>query len=99
MTHNNYQAVLIHTRNSVYEVDTQNKRVRRMSGKDNPTPRQGADGAWRAYASIFPDPPTVGSELLIMWEPATTPLLEGSPEGAVPTTITSPITQIDPVLS
>lgn len=39
------------TRNSSYEVDVANKRVRRLCGVNDPTPSQGKDGEWRAYES------------------------------------------------
>jgi hypothetical protein len=37
---------------SIYEVDFDNRRVRRVSGVDRPTPRQGADGEWKSYLSV-----------------------------------------------
>lgn len=92
--------MIIHTgTESIYEVDTKNKRVRRMTGARNPTPRQGKDGEWRDYTSISPDPPSVGNRLLIVWDSKTTPLLEGSAEGDVPTTMTSVVMKINPLLS
>jgi hypothetical protein len=41
------------TLNSSYEVDTANKRVRRLCGVNDPTPSQGKDGEWRAYESCW----------------------------------------------
>lgn len=38
---------------SVYEVDVPGKRVRRLHGEQDPTPRQGKDGEWRAYAAMY----------------------------------------------
>lgn len=52
---------------SVYEVNTDSKQIRRLNGVKDPTPRQGQDGQWRAYDEIFPDPPKVGSSLVIKW--------------------------------
>lgn len=37
---------------SVYEVDHDNKRVRRLSGVKDPTPRQGKDGEWKTYVEL-----------------------------------------------
>jgi hypothetical protein len=37
---------------SIYEVDFGNNRVRRVSGVNKPTPRQGADGEWKTYMSV-----------------------------------------------
>ncbi len=34
---------------SVYEVDTESKKIRRLNGKADPTPRQGKDGEWQSY--------------------------------------------------
>lgn len=48
---------------SLYEVDEQQKRVRRLYGAKNPTPRQGKDGDWRTYVSLS----HIGESLFIMW--------------------------------
>jgi hypothetical protein len=40
----------IETLNSVYEVDEENKRVRRVSGANEPTTFQAADGEWQEYS-------------------------------------------------
>lgn len=37
---------------SVYQVDHEGKRVRRMSGENDPTPRQGVDGEWKSFHHI-----------------------------------------------
>lgn len=34
---------------SLYEVDTTAKKIRRLNGKGDPTPRQGKDGEWQPY--------------------------------------------------
>ena len=34
---------------SLYQVDEENKRVRRIEGVKAPTPRQGKDGEWKEY--------------------------------------------------
>lgn len=77
---------------SVYEVDQEKKQVRRLNGVNDPTPRQGQDGEWRTYKSMTPI--LVDRVVIIVWDRATTPLMEGSPEDAIPTTMTSPIKEI-----
>ncbi len=72
---------------SAYELDAETKRIRRLGGANDPTPRQGADGEWRAYDSA--SHPVIGESVVICWDPETTALLAGSPEGAIPATITS----------
>lgn len=78
---------------STYEVDKDNKQVRRLNGKNDPTPRQGQDGQWRKYADISV---VVGDSAMIFWNRSDTPLLEGSPEVAIPGTITSTVISIEP---
>lgn len=41
------------TKFSIYEVDFENNRVRRVSGVNRPTPRQGSDGEWKTYQTVF----------------------------------------------
>jgi hypothetical protein len=50
---------------SSYELDPANKKIRRLSGGLNPTPRQGPDGEWKEYHSI--SIPTFDEELTIVW--------------------------------
>lgn len=45
--------MIFKTMNSAYEVDLENNRVRRLHGKDAPTPRQGADGDWREFVQVI----------------------------------------------
>jgi hypothetical protein len=52
---------------SVYEVDSDNKRLRRLTGRTDPTPRLGKDGEWRKYAEMFPSPIEKGKQVLITW--------------------------------
>lgn len=84
---------------SVYEVNTDSKQIRRLTGVKDPTPRQGKDGEWRTY--IDTTPIKVGQQLLIRWGDDT----EASPEGkileadgmaVIKTTITSPVASIEP---
>ena len=75
---------------SVYEVDQQGKRIRRLTGKNEPTSRQGKDNEWRAYNDLILN---VGRSAWIFWDPKTTPLLDGSLGGS-PTTVTSEVIEI-----
>lgn len=51
---------------SVYELDQDNKRIRRLSGVKDPTPRQGADGQWKTYVHLKTEPEP-GNDLYICW--------------------------------
>lgn len=77
---------------SVYEIDSENKLVRRLTGVIDPQPRQGKDGMWKSYADT--NGVEVGTSVLFIWPRATTPLLPGSPNNAVPSTVTSPVKEI-----
>ena len=50
---------------SVYEIDTLGRRIRRLEGSHEPTPRQGEDGEWREYQSI--SEVDEGKAVLIVW--------------------------------
>jgi len=52
---------------SVYELDLNNKRIRRLNGNKAPTERQGADGEWKTYASLLNEP-QVDKSLVIVWK-------------------------------
>ena len=41
------------TLNSTYEIDFVHRRVRRLEGINDPTPRQGADGDWKTFADVY----------------------------------------------
>ena len=87
---------------SVYEINTDSKKIRRVSGNKQATNRQGQDGDWREYQSIQPDPIEVGKELLIVWMPDT-PLLEETKEAmkamhkpwVLPCTMTSTVMNVE----
>jgi hypothetical protein len=76
---------------SCYEVDQENKLIRRLSGRNSPTHRQGKEGEYRKYAGISSI--VVGNPVLIKWL-SDTPLLPGSPEQAIPATMTSQVEEI-----
>jgi hypothetical protein len=88
--------MIFNTANSTYEVDTDNKRIRRLVGKNAATVRQG-NGEWRSYDSIHPDPIMVGESVAIFWS-KDVPLLDETPEeeraAAVPATITSVVMSV-----
>lgn len=73
---------------SVYEVDEKQKLARRLSGTGTGTER--ANSHWRAYATADV---TLGHPAWITWTEDTN-LLEGSPDGAIPATVTSTVVEI-----
>lgn len=76
---------IIETEFSTYEVDTVNKRIRRLKGVNQPTERQGEDMVWKTYARM--NKQLTGS-YLIEWEGITQ-----GPMGSLvgPMTLTSPV--------
>lgn len=76
--------------NSVYEVDFDNKLIRRVNGVKDPTARQGKDGEWRKYIDIILKE---NSPCYIFWD-KDTPLKEGSDINSLPTTVTSIVKEI-----
>lgn len=87
---------------SVYEVDVTNKKIRRLSGTTDPTPRQGEDGEWKSYEDFGSlteilignkGKLTIGESAVIVWvQSEHAPL---SNDGGVKTTFTSPVMEID----
>lgn len=45
--------IRLHTTYSVYEVDMENKQVRRMLGLNTHTDRQGPDGQWQTFETCW----------------------------------------------
>lgn len=88
---------------STYEVDSAAKKIRRLNGKKDPTPRQGKDGEWREYLNDISV--KVGEPVWIQWADAHPPteetqsLLGLGPESMAPykgsLTHTSQVTEID----
>jgi hypothetical protein len=64
-------------------VDERLRRIRRLSGVNDPTPRVGVDGEWRPYQALAQT--EIG--LVILW-----PWI--NPNGTLPTTITSPVVAV-----
>ena len=85
---------------SFYEIDTDSKKIRRLNGKSDPTPRVGKDGEWREYSALYPDPLERGACMVIIWkgdvalQPQTKEKLRAG-MFAVPTTRTSPVESIE----
>ena len=50
---------------SIYEIDNINKKIRRLSGQENPTPRIGQDGQWRKFKTIEK---ISNGQMLIIWD-------------------------------
>lgn len=72
---------------SLYEVDDENRMVRRLIGVKDPTPRQGEDGEWKRFENRTPILENHGVAFVWSWDN----------ESFVPTarsTITSPIKRI-----
>lgn len=67
------------TENSTYELDRENKRVRRLRGKYDPTRYFGADGEWRDYESCVD--PAPGYNFIVHW-------------GGERATVTSPVRRV-----
>lgn len=53
----------MYTQNSTYEINTDDSLIRRLTGKVDPTSRQGQDGQWQSYTQIVP----CQGGLLINW--------------------------------
>lgn len=88
---------------SCYEVNTDSKKIRRLKGQADPTPRMGKDGEWRPYADMLPDPVKVGSNVLIIWGsdvelmPETKAAIEAGDIGiAMSNTMTSCVVKVEP---
>lgn len=75
---------------STYQVDYINKLIRRISGTNNPTNRQGQDGNWKAYQDIVLKE---GEVCFIFWDSKTTPPLINT-SGSIPATATSKVVSI-----
>lgn len=50
---------------SLYELDNKEKRIRRMHGTKDPTPRQGKDGEWKQIKNAIQ--PVEGKEMIFLW--------------------------------
>lgn len=59
--------MIIHTETgSIYQIDTTQKQLRRLTGATNPTPSFGKDGEWKPYSRLLSDP-VVGRPVFIVW--------------------------------
>ena len=95
---------------STYEINTDSKRIRRISGKKTPAlaglvqpsvpHRIGQDGEWKTYEALIPEPLKVGLSAIILWGSDVAPLSETVAHGdkdepISKITTTSPITEIE----
>ncbi len=79
------------TAHSRYEIDTTNRRVRRLASRHAPTQNQGWDSAWHSYADVRG---WVGEPLTIVWG-----YDEYDDELVARTTTTTPIRSLRPVVN
>lgn len=75
--------IIITETGSQYEINEQALSIRRITGKNKPTPRQCNDGEWKKYSYI--SEPLVGARLFIIWDYI---------NGVAKSTMTSPIVEI-----
>ena len=73
---------------STYEVDEQNKQIRRLKGQSDPTPRQGEDGRWKPYQDLSEI--KQGEPVFIVW----TDDVKAEIPGGIPGTLTSPVVSV-----
>ena len=66
---------------SIYEIDEDNKCIRRLTGSIAPTPRQGEDNQWKPFDQII----FVDDQMVIVWEYV---------DGLAKTTVSSPILEV-----
>lgn len=59
--------MIVTTEHSIYQVDLKARVMRRLNSSHDPTPRQGVDGEWKAYDSLTPRTPEVGTSIFIDW--------------------------------
>lgn len=78
---------------SRYEVDSVNKRIRRVAGEHVPTARQGEDGEWRTYerlSLVVPNSPAI-----IVWKVEQLGPTEGNPVDEIcRSTMTSHVVEV-----
>jgi hypothetical protein len=67
---------------SVYEVNSEEKKIRRLTGRVSATKRQGQDGEWREYQQAIV---RLNQSVMIVW---------GSANGVLQTTITNIVKKI-----
>jgi hypothetical protein len=72
---------------SIYEIDEEAKKIRRLHGIKDPTPRQGNDGDWKDYKEIII---ALNKQLIIVWGNGT----NANGEAIMKTTATSSIEAI-----
>lgn len=53
---------------SLYELDQEQKRIRRVFGTRPAQKYQGKDCEWKTYIELFPEIPKLDRPLIIVWE-------------------------------
>ena len=81
---------------SIYELDVEYRRIRRLHGNSNSTPRVGKDGVWKKIKNATL--PNVGSPMIFIWGIDCDPINDiepGLPDGfRVRTTMTSRVISV-----
>lgn len=77
------------TRNSVYEVDQENLRARRLNGDNPATEYTGDDGQWQSIIAVGYREELEEAGLLIVWAK------EGKTPGSFATTYTSEVMAVE----
>ena len=78
---------------SLYELDTTNKKIRRLNGLNDPTTRNGSDGEWKVYEDILNV--KLGSSVVIVWGDNVEPLIKNDiGRTMVKTTMTSKVVSV-----
>lgn len=73
---------------SMYQLDPDSNRMRRLAGAHSPTANQAADGQWQEYMEISPPLPVVGEPVMVIWG-TYTDVIMGEPVVVVRRTQTS----------
>jgi hypothetical protein len=77
---------------SVYDVDHDEKRIRRVHGRHGPTDTQPQDGIWRRFSGL--EGPTAGQSMIVYW--ATEAAGAKETDFGFRTTVVTQVTEIDP---
>ncbi len=100
--------VFVTASGSTYEINHETKQIRRLKGKEDPTPRQGQDGVWKDFSEVYGMTPAwhpmMGveglSQDIILNNPVLIQWANEEPKlklpGVVAGTMTSPVVEIYP---
>jgi hypothetical protein len=89
---------------SVYELDQLEKKVRRLTGVENPTPRQGTDGEWKEYKSVSRITTKHGTQFFFDWTglgngTTTSPVIELEHDDGIPSDLETVGPELRPLLA